>query len=936
MRHTGTMSRGVSLRGLSGYSILMSPRWRVLGPGGNAGLRTAISFIGAGTLGAILIFKCAPKLISGKTLNSVSKTGATSSSPVEQMWTVPGLQNTGNNCFLNVILQALASSQALLNFMDKCAELTTEAETKSQMTGSVDKVSMPLAVAVSSLIKDLSQLGNVQRTSSPRPVMLALSLYVQHFDLASQQDAAEALIHLASALQEERGNYLKWLRPTLQSFVKAPRFSEACSSTVGRIECNSVKGGDQLLNSWRGRSWPLEGTIASSLTCQRCGYQFSTQFQSFNDITLTPSCDREGNMSRGCTLESCLDHFTRPEWVDSVKCSNCSHKSALLSIFLTSEEPMMTAAAASHTGNHKVSRSKVKYIEECGCDEDCNCEVLTAEEGGVWRNVYTNASKQLKIGRSPEVLCFQIQRVVIGNDGAMKKLTGHVNFPRVLDMFPYTVAAKDSVPLRGHSSRGEHQESMQSRSSHSSVANHLAFVNKTPPHPEISCKGGADLGHPAPETYDTMESNRKEGARVERSATKIVSEARSGNSETACTPASALLSSVPTLYPSEKEEKLSGTLASEPVNGIGGRSRTVEVSILPCVTVDPAIQDLPQKGNLPVYSPSVEIVTEIQPARNEESTAQRLSHIYVKKNSSSDLLLHNEEVSNHRSELVDEVKSFEHFSTTNGGISLSTLNLNVAESVYSQYTPRVLPSILQQLSSFTTPYEGQQLSAGIHGYVKKLPGFPSMSKGTSRLMPRSSKYARKLLYELVSVVVHQGGPQNGHYIVYRKARMIGTKGNTLTKDSVSLKHPTDDGEDEKRKSIVSENTSVPGPQLAVKESAAEGAKSQSFYGQLIALESLPDITSSKRFEPSECRVQVSDDHGLSKYDLLHGVSTPDDFQAQRKSATVLEDYTRCFGKCGRRDDGSVLWFRVSDTNVQRVHEQEVFGAHASLLFYEQL
>ncbi|BBN19402.1 ubiquitin carboxyl-terminal hydrolase 30 [Marchantia polymorpha subsp. ruderalis] len=927
------MRRGVSLRGVSGSSILMSPRWRVLGPEGNAGLRTAISFIGAGTLGAILIFKCAPKLILGRSLNSVSKIGATSSSPVEKMWTVPGLQNTGNNCFLNVILQALASSQALLNFMDRCAELITEAETKCQMTGSVDKVSMPLAVAVASLMKDLSQLGNVQRTSSPCPVMRALSLYVQHFDLASQQDAAEALIHLASALQEERGNYLKWLRPTLQSFVKAPGFSEACDSTHGRLECNSVKGSDQLLDSWRGRSWPLEGTIASSLTCQRCGYQFSTQFQSFNDITVTPSYDREGNMSRGCTLESCLDHFTRPEWVDSVKCSNCSHKSALLSIFLKSGEPMMTAAAASHTSNRKVSRSKVTYIEECGCDEDCNCELLTAEEGGVWRNVYTNASKQLKIGRCPEVLCFQIQRVVIGNDGTMKKLTGHVNFPRILDMFPYTVAAKESVPL----SRGDHEESMQSRSSQSSVANHFAFVNKTLPHSEISCKGGADLGHPTAETCETLNSDGKEGAGEERSATRIVSEARTGNTETEFSPASGLLlGSVHTLNPSEKEEKLSGTLASEPVDVIGVRSRTDEESNLPCVNIDPACQELPEEGVFPVYSPAVELVTEIQPARYEESSTQPMSDIYVKKNSSSDLLLRNEEVSNHDSEIVDEVKSFDRFSTTNGGISLSTLNLNVAESVYSHYTPRVLPSILQQLSSFTIPYEGQQLSAGIHPYSKKLPGLPSMSKGSSRLTPRGYKYARKLPYELVSVVVHQGGPQNGHYIVYRKARLTGTKEKSLTKESVSLKHPTADGGGDTRESIVSGNKSVSEPQLAVKEPAAEGARLQSIYGQLIELESLPDITSSKRFEPSKSSVQISNDCGLSKDDLLHCVSTPDYSQVQPKRAAVSEDSTRCIGKSGRRDDGSVLWFRVSDTNVQRVHEQEVFGAHASLLFYEQL
>lgn len=31
--------------------------------------------------------------------------------------------------------------------------------------------------------------------------------------------------------------------------------------------------------------------------------------------------------------------------------------------------------------------------------------------------------------------------------------------------------------------------------------------------------------------------------------------------------------------------------------------------------------------------------------------------------------------------------------------------------------------------------------------------------------------SRKLLYELLSIVVHHGGPQSGHYTVYRKVRL---------------------------------------------------------------------------------------------------------------------------------------------------------------------
>lgn len=36
--------------------------------------------------------------------------------------------------------------------------------------------------------------------------------------------------------------------------------------------------------------------------------------------------------------------------------------------------------------------------------------------------------------------------------------------------------------------------------------------------------------------------------------------------------------------------------------------------------------------------------------------------------------------------------------------------------------------------------------------------------------------SRKLLYELLSVVVHHGGPQSGHYTVYRKVRLPKDRG----------------------------------------------------------------------------------------------------------------------------------------------------------------
>lgn len=45
----------------------------------------------------------------------------------------------------------------------------------------------------------------------------------------------------------------------------------------------------------------------------------------------------------------------------------------------------------------------IETIQKCSCDDDCSCEAQFLKHGGVWNSVHTNASKRLRIGRSPEV-----------------------------------------------------------------------------------------------------------------------------------------------------------------------------------------------------------------------------------------------------------------------------------------------------------------------------------------------------------------------------------------------------------------------------------------------------------------------------------------------------------------------------------------------------
>nr|XP_018629610.1 ubiquitin carboxyl-terminal hydrolase 27 isoform X4 [Nicotiana tomentosiformis] len=95
-------------------------------------------------------------------------------------WTIPGLQNLGNNCFLNVVLQALASCKSFSKFLEQVVE---ECE-GSSMEGSVD---LPVIATLASLVQELCIARHGRAVLSPRRLMHAMTSYIPNFNLTSQQ-----------------------------------------------------------------------------------------------------------------------------------------------------------------------------------------------------------------------------------------------------------------------------------------------------------------------------------------------------------------------------------------------------------------------------------------------------------------------------------------------------------------------------------------------------------------------------------------------------------------------------------------------------------------------------------------------------------------------------------------------------------------------------
>ncbi|XP_068664063.1 ubiquitin carboxyl-terminal hydrolase 27 isoform X1 [Aristolochia californica] len=327
----------------------------------------------------------------------------------EELHLVAGLKNLGNNCFMNVILQALASCCCFHSYLQNIIgadDLLAE--------GRLEK--LPLTLALASLLEDLSEIQNDRAVASPQRVIRAIGIYVTTFNLTMQQDAAEALLHLLSSLKEE---LLECYEPRHVSLADVPVFP------AGRISNRKSCEGGSEWTSWQQHLFgPLDGTLGSILTCKTCTFQLSMDFEFFHCLPVSPVLDRNGLIIDGCAVEDCLKKFTSSEYIENYSCSRCWHIAGIKYLSHTLE------------GNE----TKIEKLRHCADPDSCDCKNIFRSEAVAWPTIYSHARKQLCIGRSPEILCLHLQRASMSLNGELVKLQGHISFPLVLDFSPFTAA----------------------------------------------------------------------------------------------------------------------------------------------------------------------------------------------------------------------------------------------------------------------------------------------------------------------------------------------------------------------------------------------------------------------------------------------------------------------------------------------------------------
>ncbi|KAI9297669.1 cysteine proteinase [Neoconidiobolus thromboides FSU 785] len=242
-----------------------------------------------------------------------------------------------------------------------------------------------------------------------------------------QQDAQEFFQILSDSLNEEDNVVLQTYR--YSPLLDIGLLRSLIDDKQTRLKAN--KNTNKFPYSIR--KDPLNGLLASRLSCVQCGYTAAIRHFSFNNISLSLP------FRNSCTLEECLLAYVTIESLQEVVCRKCSLNATLSKAIstLSSQKGVKHKDRNAEAKIQDRSSPMLRQIQELTEALKYDIERNLSKEIKVEKIVSKHCTKQVMFAKAPPVLCLHLNRSAYFPNGSVTKNMCHVKFPEILDLSPF-------------------------------------------------------------------------------------------------------------------------------------------------------------------------------------------------------------------------------------------------------------------------------------------------------------------------------------------------------------------------------------------------------------------------------------------------------------------------------------------------------------------